>query len=109
MRSSAHRIRTCPAGRIRCQRPRAATDRLYELSQQPGHDPHRQRRPVRRPGLLHGAGDVASVAGLAPTVTLADITDGTSSTVIWGEMIRSKNGATSPCPNQVYLMSLSPP
>ncbi len=56
-----------------------------------------------------GAADVASVSGLAPTVTLAGITDGTSSTVIWSEMVRGKNGTTTPGPNQVYLMSLPMP
>jgi prepilin-type processing-associated H-X9-DG protein/prepilin-type N-terminal cleavage/methylation domain-containing protein len=61
------------------------------------------------PAYFMGAGDVASVAGLAPTVTLAGITDGTSSTAIWSEMIRGKNGTTSPGPNRVYLMSMSPP
>jgi prepilin-type N-terminal cleavage/methylation domain-containing protein/prepilin-type processing-associated H-X9-DG protein len=61
------------------------------------------------PAYFMGAGDVASVAGLAPTVTLVGITDGTSGTAIWSEMIRGKNGTTSPGPNQIYLMSLSPP
>jgi prepilin-type N-terminal cleavage/methylation domain-containing protein/prepilin-type processing-associated H-X9-DG protein len=61
------------------------------------------------PAYFMGAGDVASVAGLAPTVTLAGITDGTSSTVIWSEMIRGKNGTALVGPNQVYLMSISPP
>ena len=36
--------------------------------------------------------------GLAPTVTLAGITDGTSNTVIWSEMVRGKNGTTTPRP-----------
>ena len=44
----------CAVRDVRRRRPRAAADRLYELSQQPGHDPHQQWRPVRRPGLLHG-------------------------------------------------------
>ena len=61
------------------------------------------------PAYFMGAGDVASVARLAPTVTLAGITDGTSGTVIWGEMIRGKNGSPFAGPNQVYLMAMSPP
>ena len=46
------------------------------------------------PAYFMGAADVASVSGLAPTVTLAGITDGTSSTVIWSEMVRGRNGTT---------------
>ena len=61
------------------------------------------------PAYFMGAADVASVSGLAPTVTLAGITDGTSNTVIWSEMVRGKNGTTIPGPNQVYLMSLPMP
>jgi prepilin-type N-terminal cleavage/methylation domain-containing protein/prepilin-type processing-associated H-X9-DG protein len=61
------------------------------------------------PAYFMGAANVASVSGLAPTVTLADITDGTSNTVIWSEMVRGKNGTTMPGPNQVYLMSLPVP
>ena len=61
------------------------------------------------PAYFMGAADVASVSGLAPTVTLAGITDGTSSTVIWSEIVRGKNGTTTPGPNQVYLMSLPMP
>jgi prepilin-type processing-associated H-X9-DG protein len=61
------------------------------------------------PAYFMGAGTVASVARLAPNVTLAGITDGTSSTVIWSEMIRGKNGTTFPGPNQVYVMSMAPP
>jgi prepilin-type N-terminal cleavage/methylation domain-containing protein/prepilin-type processing-associated H-X9-DG protein len=61
------------------------------------------------PAYFMGAADVASVAGLAATVTLADITDGTSGTVLWSEIVRGKNGTTIPGPNQVYLMSLPAP
>ncbi len=61
------------------------------------------------PAYFMGAGNVASVAGLAPTITLASVTDGTSSTAIWSEMIRGKNGTTDRGPNQVYLMSLPVP
>ena len=61
------------------------------------------------PAYFMGAGGVPSVAALAATVTLADITDGTSSTALWGEMVRGRNGSTSPGPNQVYLMSIHPP
>ncbi len=62
------------------------------------------------PAYFMGADASASLAPLAMTVTLADITDGTSSTVLWSEMVRGKNGTTIPGPNQVYLMSMpSPP
>ncbi len=61
------------------------------------------------PAYFMGAGDVASVAGLAPTVRLAAIVNGTSNTVIWGEMIRGRNGTTDLGPNQVYVMSLPAP
>src|SRR5262245_17244450 len=61
------------------------------------------------PAYFMGASNVASVAGLAPTVTLAGITDGASSTVIWGEMIRGKNGTMSAGPNQVYVIPMPPP
>ena len=60
------------------------------------------------PAYFMGAGGVPSVASLAPTVALAGVTDGTSQTVIWGEMVRGRNGTTSPGPNQVYLMSIPP-
>jgi prepilin-type N-terminal cleavage/methylation domain-containing protein/prepilin-type processing-associated H-X9-DG protein len=61
------------------------------------------------PAYFMGAGNVSSVAALAPTVTLASVTDGTSNTVIWSEMIRGRNGTNYPGPNQVYLMDLSSP
>lgn len=61
------------------------------------------------PAYFMGAGTVASVAGLAPTVALAHIADGTSGTALWGEMIRGRNGTTSPGPNQVYAMSIPAP
>jgi prepilin-type N-terminal cleavage/methylation domain-containing protein/prepilin-type processing-associated H-X9-DG protein len=41
-----------------------------------------------------------------PTLTLASITDGTSNTAIWSEMIRGKNG-TSIGPNQAYPMAMT--
>ncbi|QEH38954.1 putative major pilin subunit [Aquisphaera giovannonii] len=61
------------------------------------------------PAYFMGAGTVPSVAGLAPTVRLADVTDGTSSTTIWSEMVRGRNGSPSDGPNQVYAMPLPPP
>jgi prepilin-type N-terminal cleavage/methylation domain-containing protein/prepilin-type processing-associated H-X9-DG protein len=61
------------------------------------------------PAYFMGAGNVPSVAGLSQTLTLASITDGTSATVIWSEMIRGRNGTTTPGPNQVYLMMIPPP
>jgi prepilin-type N-terminal cleavage/methylation domain-containing protein len=42
-----------------------------------------------------------------PTLTLASISDGTSNTAIWSEMVRGKNGTTSLGPNQAYLMSMT--
>jgi prepilin-type processing-associated H-X9-DG protein len=61
------------------------------------------------PAYFMGAGTVPSVAGLSTTITLAAITDGTSGTAIWSEMIRGKNGTTTPGPNQVYVMAMPPP
>jgi prepilin-type N-terminal cleavage/methylation domain-containing protein/prepilin-type processing-associated H-X9-DG protein len=61
------------------------------------------------PAYFMGAGNVASVAPLAATVGLAGVTDGTSSTVLWAEMIRGKNGTAIQGPNQVYRMSMPPP
>jgi prepilin-type processing-associated H-X9-DG protein len=61
------------------------------------------------PAYFMGASSVPSVSRLAMTITLAGITDGTSHTVIWGEMVRGKNGTSIPGPNQVYLLSLPPP
>jgi len=61
------------------------------------------------PAYFMGAGTVASVARLAPTVTLAGVTDGTSQTVIWGEMVRGRNGSSAPGPNQVYLIPAPAP
>ena len=61
------------------------------------------------PAYFMGAGNVGSVAGLATTITLSSITDGTSNTAIWSEMIRGKNGTIYPGPNQVYIMAMSSP
>jgi prepilin-type processing-associated H-X9-DG protein len=61
------------------------------------------------PAYFMGAASVPSVSGLASTVTLANITDGTSNTALWSEIVRGKNGTTIQGPNQVYLMSLPPP
>jgi prepilin-type N-terminal cleavage/methylation domain-containing protein/prepilin-type processing-associated H-X9-DG protein len=61
------------------------------------------------PAYFMGAASVASVSQLAMTITLSGITDGTSNTVIWSEMVRGKNGTMIPGPNQVYLMSLPIP
>ena len=47
------------------------------------------------PAYFMGAASVASVAGLATTVTLAGITDGTSNTVIWSEFVRGRTGPRS--------------
>jgi prepilin-type N-terminal cleavage/methylation domain-containing protein/prepilin-type processing-associated H-X9-DG protein len=60
------------------------------------------------PAYFMGAGNVPSVAGLATTLSLAAITDGTSSTAIVSEIVRGKNG-TVPGPDQVYLMAMLPP
>lgn len=61
------------------------------------------------PAYFMGAGTVPSVAGLSMTITLAAITDGTSTTALWSEMIRGKNGTTITVPNQVYLLAMAPP
>ncbi len=61
------------------------------------------------PAYFMGAGTVASVAGLAPNVSLAAVTDGTSSTVIWSEMVRGRNGSTTAGANQVYLIPMRAP
>ncbi len=61
------------------------------------------------PAYFMGASSVRSVAGLAATVTLADIRDGTSNTALWSEMVRGSNGTTSQGLNQVYLMPMPPP
>jgi prepilin-type N-terminal cleavage/methylation domain-containing protein/prepilin-type processing-associated H-X9-DG protein len=61
------------------------------------------------PAYFMGAGTVPSVAGLSTTLTLAAITDGTSSTVIWSEMIRGRDGTAIPGPNQVYTIAMPPP
>jgi prepilin-type N-terminal cleavage/methylation domain-containing protein/prepilin-type processing-associated H-X9-DG protein len=42
-----------------------------------------------------------------PTLTMASITDGTSNTAMWSEIVRGKNGTTTRGPNQVYRMSLT--
>jgi prepilin-type N-terminal cleavage/methylation domain-containing protein/prepilin-type processing-associated H-X9-DG protein len=60
------------------------------------------------PAYFMGTGGT-SVAPLGLIVTLASITDGTSNTALWGEMVRGKNGTTTRGPNQVYLMSLPMP
>ncbi len=44
-----------------------------------------------------------------PTLTLASITDGTSNTAMWSEMVRGKGGTTTQGPNQVYLMTIPLP
>jgi prepilin-type N-terminal cleavage/methylation domain-containing protein/prepilin-type processing-associated H-X9-DG protein len=49
------------------------------------------------------------VNNFGPTVSLASITDGTSNTALWSEMVRGKNGTTTRGPNQVYTMSLAQP
>jgi prepilin-type processing-associated H-X9-DG protein len=47
--------------------------------------------------------------GVGGNVTVADITDGTSSTALWSEMVRGRNGTTIHGPNQVYLMAVPLP
>ena len=61
------------------------------------------------PAYFMGAADVPSVSRLASTLTLASITDGTSGTALWSEIVRGKNGTTIPGPNQVYLMAMPMP
>jgi prepilin-type N-terminal cleavage/methylation domain-containing protein/prepilin-type processing-associated H-X9-DG protein len=61
------------------------------------------------PAYFMGASGVPSVSRLALTVTPAGITDGTSNTALWSEIVRGRNGTTIPGPNQVYVMSIPPP
>jgi prepilin-type N-terminal cleavage/methylation domain-containing protein/prepilin-type processing-associated H-X9-DG protein len=61
------------------------------------------------PAYFMGAGTVPSVAGLSITLTLAGVTDGTSNTALWSEMVRGRNGTTTPGPNQVYLLPIPSP
>lgn len=61
------------------------------------------------PAYFMGAAGIPSVSRLAPIVTLAGITDGTSSTAIWSEIVRGKNGTSFPGANQVYEMDIPPP
>ena len=61
------------------------------------------------PAYFMGATISTSLAGLAATVTFADVTDGTSQTALWSEMVRGRNGTTSRGPNQVYVMPLAMP
>jgi prepilin-type N-terminal cleavage/methylation domain-containing protein/prepilin-type processing-associated H-X9-DG protein len=60
------------------------------------------------PAYFMGAGE-PTPSPLAMTVTLAGITDGTSSTALWSELIRGRNGTRFQGPNQVYVMSIPPP
>ncbi len=49
------------------------------------------------------------MAGLGATVTLAGVTDGTSQTALWSEIVRGKNGTATPGPNQVYMVPIPAP
>ena len=60
-------------------------------------------------GRFDGPAYDLGVTTYGPTVTLASVTDGTSNTAIWSEMIRGKNGTTTRGPNQVFSMSMSMP
>ena len=61
------------------------------------------------PAYFMGASSVPSVSLLAMTITLSGITDGTSNTAIWSEIVRGRNGTTNPGPNQVYVIPMPSP
>jgi prepilin-type N-terminal cleavage/methylation domain-containing protein/prepilin-type processing-associated H-X9-DG protein len=56
-------------------------------------------------GMYDGPAYDLGVPTYGPTLTLASITDGTSNTAMWSEMVRGKGGTTTPGPNQAYLMT----
>jgi prepilin-type N-terminal cleavage/methylation domain-containing protein/prepilin-type processing-associated H-X9-DG protein len=60
-------------------------------------------------GQYDGPAYDLGVSTYGPTVTLAGITDGTSNTAAWSEMVRGKGGTTSQGLNQVYTMSIPLP
>jgi prepilin-type N-terminal cleavage/methylation domain-containing protein/prepilin-type processing-associated H-X9-DG protein len=60
-------------------------------------------------GQYDGPAYDLGVPTYGPTITLAGITDGTSNTALWSEMVRGKGGTTTPGPNQVYLMTIPLP
>jgi prepilin-type N-terminal cleavage/methylation domain-containing protein/prepilin-type processing-associated H-X9-DG protein len=60
-------------------------------------------------GRYDGPAYDLGVPTYGPTITLASVSDGTSNTVIWSEMVRGKNGTTTLGPNQVYSMSMPLP
>ncbi len=60
-------------------------------------------------GQYDGPAYDLGVATYGPTVTLASVTDGTSNTASWSEIVRGKGGTTTQGPNQVYLMTIPLP
>jgi prepilin-type N-terminal cleavage/methylation domain-containing protein/prepilin-type processing-associated H-X9-DG protein len=60
-------------------------------------------------GMYDGPAYDLGVPGYGPTLTLASITDGTSNTASWSEIVRGKGGTTTQGPNQVYLMTIPLP
>jgi len=60
-------------------------------------------------GTYDGPGYDLGVPTYGPTLTLASITDGTSNTASWSEIVRGRGGTTFQGPNQVYLMTIPQP
>ncbi len=60
-------------------------------------------------GQYDGPAYYMGASQYGPTVTLASITDGTSNTAMWSELVRGKGGTTTHGPNQVYLMTIPLP
>ena len=60
-------------------------------------------------GMYDGPAYDLGVSTYGPTITLASITDGTSNTAGWSEIVRGKGGTTIGGPNQVYSMSIALP
>jgi len=61
------------------------------------------------PAYFMGASVSRSLAGLAPAVGLAAVTDGASNTALWSEMVRGRHGGTTLGPDQVYRLPTPPP
>jgi prepilin-type N-terminal cleavage/methylation domain-containing protein/prepilin-type processing-associated H-X9-DG protein len=60
-------------------------------------------------GMYDGPGYDLGVSTYGPTLTLASVTDGTSNTASWSEIVRGRGGTTIQGPNQVYLMTIPLP
>ncbi len=60
-------------------------------------------------GQYDGPAYDLGVPTYGPTLTLASITDGTSNTASWSEIVRGKGGTTTQGKNQVYSMTIPLP